>query len=620
MLHKITSKRYIKLALTLIFLLSAVLFISACKDDSPGEEPPGAGTGMEYPCDPPPPPPKYDSSLTPFENYGVLNIVNGQLCDKDGFPIQLRGMSSFGLQWGAGSWVLTDDAFDVLANDWECDIIRLAMYVTEAGYRDNPSLVLSYLEHGIELATERGMYVMVDWHILTPGDPMHEDYLTAGLDDPDMPLGFLNLRDANPNWTGPQVFFAYLSQKYAYQGNVLWETANEPNRIGSYNDRFDVWTERLKPYHESIIEVIRLYDKKGIIICGTDNWSQYIDAPVNDPIDDPHVMYSMHFYSGTHDTGYDESPANPGIFGDYWLRRMTDNALAAGLAVFCTEWGASEASGDKGPYIDFAIRWIEFLADRKISWCAWSLAQKNETSSAFFASVTSNPSGRWPDEQVTDTGRFYRAMIKGDPVPMYPGPPEHNGDISKRPVVDKGPFKLFTFEDGTLEGWSRDDNSRVQNADIVVGVAESNALMFPITMVPGEDQWEQGARLGSMFFSQEEMPLARSGEITAFTMEVFLDENAATEGTMQLVIVLVPDGAGWWYEAGRVDIDPVNGGERITTADGRELRKYTILHPFTIAEYSSRVRVRNIILPLYNEGHSDYSGNVYYDNIGFIFE
>ena len=80
---------------------------------------------------------------TSFEKYGNLKIVtskknvqgkeitNRQICDKDGNPVQLKGMSTFGLQWEDGAWVLNDKAFDALAKDWKCDIIRLAMYVSE---------------------------------------------------------------------------------------------------------------------------------------------------------------------------------------------------------------------------------------------------------------------------------------------------------------------------------------------------------------------------------------------------------------------------------------------------------------------------------------------------------
>ena len=129
---------------------------------------------------------------TSFEKYGNLKIVtskknvqgkeitNRQICDKDGNPVQLKGMSTFGLQWEDGAWVLNDKAFDALAKDWKCDIIRLAMYVSEEGYKANPEEMLKKVEYGIKLATDRGMYVLIDWHILTPGDPMDEEYLRAG--------------------------------------------------------------------------------------------------------------------------------------------------------------------------------------------------------------------------------------------------------------------------------------------------------------------------------------------------------------------------------------------------------------------------------------------------------
>ena len=353
------------------------------------------------------------SSKTPFERYGVLQIVNGQLCDERGKPVQLKGMSTFGIQWTDGNWVLTDEAFDVLAYDWECDVIRIAMYITESGYRDSPGVNLQRLETGIELATQRGMYVLIDWHVLNPGNPKHENYLLAGLRDSSMPVEFLALRDANPEWTGPQVFFAYIAQKYGDQGNVLYETANEPNGLGSHSNRFEIWSRELKPYHESIVQVIRLYDHSGIIICGTDNWSQYVDAPIYDPIDDPNIMYAMHFYAGTHDTGYGLNKDEPDIEGEYWLRRMTDNALSNGLAVFCTEWGTSEASGDGGPYIEFATRWIEYMEDRGISWCAWSMAKKNEVSAAFNFTTSATPDGSWEDSELSESGHFYRLMISG---------------------------------------------------------------------------------------------------------------------------------------------------------------------------------------------------------------
>lgn len=67
---------------------------------------------------------------------GALRVIeyNGikTLGDEEGNPIQLRGMSTHGLQWFPK--ILNENAFAALANDWEANIIRLAMYVGEDGY------------------------------------------------------------------------------------------------------------------------------------------------------------------------------------------------------------------------------------------------------------------------------------------------------------------------------------------------------------------------------------------------------------------------------------------------------------------------------------------------------
>ena len=67
---------------------------------------------------------------------GALQLVeyNGQLtlAGEDGEPVQLRGMSTHGLHWFGE--IVNENAFAALSNDWECNVIRLAMYVGEYGY------------------------------------------------------------------------------------------------------------------------------------------------------------------------------------------------------------------------------------------------------------------------------------------------------------------------------------------------------------------------------------------------------------------------------------------------------------------------------------------------------
>ncbi|HEX8864511.1 MAG TPA: cellulase family glycosylhydrolase, partial [Lentzea sp.] len=97
---------------------------------------------------------------------GQLKVCGVQLCNKDGKAIQLRGMSTHGIQWyqqcAKSQW------WDALQNDWKADIVRVAMYVAakEGGYETNPRKFTDLMHSYIEEATKRGLYVLVDWHQL----------------------------------------------------------------------------------------------------------------------------------------------------------------------------------------------------------------------------------------------------------------------------------------------------------------------------------------------------------------------------------------------------------------------------------------------------------------------
>ena len=57
-------------------------------------------------------------------------------------------------------------------------------------------------------------------------------------------------------------------------------------------------------------------------------------------------------------------------------------ALDLGVAVFASEWGTSEATGDGGPTRGRCEEWLAFLDRHTISWVNWSLCDKSETSAA----------------------------------------------------------------------------------------------------------------------------------------------------------------------------------------------------------------------------------------------
>ena len=105
----------------------------------------------------------------PLAANGQLRVCGVKLCNEYGKPIQLRGMSTHGLQWYRQC--VNAASLDALANDWKADVLRISMYVQEDGYETNPRLFTDLVHTLIEQATARGMYAIVDWHMLDPGDP-----------------------------------------------------------------------------------------------------------------------------------------------------------------------------------------------------------------------------------------------------------------------------------------------------------------------------------------------------------------------------------------------------------------------------------------------------------------
>src|SRR5262245_51747069 len=102
---------------------------------------------------------------TPVSINGQLKVIGTKLCNQNGTPIQLRGMSTHGIQWYANC--TPDIALDTLAWKWGADVFRIAMYVQEGGYETNPAGFTAQVKQLVDKATTRGMYALIDFHMLT---------------------------------------------------------------------------------------------------------------------------------------------------------------------------------------------------------------------------------------------------------------------------------------------------------------------------------------------------------------------------------------------------------------------------------------------------------------------
>ncbi len=303
---------------------------------------------------------------TPLENHGKLSIKGTDIVDKNGKKYQLKGISTHGIAWFPD--YVNKDAFKTLRDDWDANLIRIAMYTGESGgyCQDGDQAKLKKLvEDGVGYATELGMYVIVDWHILSDNNPgINEDEAIK--------------------------FFDEISAEYADYDNVLYEICNEPNGSTTWDD--------IKSYAEKVIPVIRENDKDAIIIVGTPTWSQDVEIAAADPIEgQENIAYTLHFYAATHKDN---------------IRDKAKTALDKGLCLFVSEFSICDASGNGGIDYDSAEEWFKLINDNNISYAAWNLSNKNETST-LIDSACDKTSG-WSDDELSDTGVWIKSMIRDE--------------------------------------------------------------------------------------------------------------------------------------------------------------------------------------------------------------
>lgn len=122
---------------------------------------------------------KYGSTVKTAEEpsnvptaHGALRVDGANLVDAKGEKYQLYGMSTHGIAWFPQ--YINRDTFRTLQDDWGTNCVRLAMYTEEYnGYCSggNKEELKRLMEEGVSYATELGMYVIVDWHVLNDKDP-----------------------------------------------------------------------------------------------------------------------------------------------------------------------------------------------------------------------------------------------------------------------------------------------------------------------------------------------------------------------------------------------------------------------------------------------------------------
>ena len=294
----------------------------------------------------------------PVGDHGLLRAEGSRIVGTDGEPVSLAGMSFFWSQWQGKLY--NADVVRWLKEDWKVSVVRAAVGIAEGGYLENPELEMTKIRRVVDAAIAEDLYVIIDWH-----DHHAEDHRAEAVD-----------------------FFTTMARDYGDHPHVIYEIYNEPLEVS--------WSDTIKPYAEAVIAAIRRHDADNLIVVGTPRWSQRVDEAAADPLEDPNVAYTLHFYAGSHGKE---------------LRSRARKALDAGVALMVTEWGTVDANGDGDVARRSVKAWLRFLREHQLSHLNWSIADKDEGASILRPGAS--PTGGWGADDLTESGKLVRELVRG---------------------------------------------------------------------------------------------------------------------------------------------------------------------------------------------------------------
>jgi endoglucanase len=310
--------------------------------------------------------PAADKTAGFVEKHGQLSVKGTRLVDGKGDPVVLAGMSYGWHNWWPQYW--NAETVRWLRDDWRCTVLRAAMGVEpDSGYLRRPEFSRNLVKKVVDACIRGGLYVIIDWH-----DHNAHRHPDAAVE-----------------------FFTEMARTYGTNPGVIYEIYNEPAEAD--------W-KTVKAYSEKVISAIRAIDPDNLILVGSPHWDQDVHIAADDPVTGfSNLMYTLHFYAGTHKA---------------WLRERGDYALKKGIPLFVSEYGGCDASGD-GP-IDRPewTLWMDWMNANGISWCGWAVYDKRETSAALKPGAS--VSGGWSAEDLKESGTIARGLIRETNARAFP--------------------------------------------------------------------------------------------------------------------------------------------------------------------------------------------------------
>lgn len=280
-----------------------------------------------------------------FSSRGKIIKNNLQIVDKNGVPIELRGIGTHIIL--AYTNMHTIEMFKSL-KCFGINCIRISVYLEDRydsspasggnsklwqGYINSKEEQDAEIEKIVNYCTELGMYVILDWHVMRGGNG-------GGVND-------LHETEAIE-------FFQKYSLKYSTYGNVLYEFANEPFQT-EYSD--------LAHYVNNVRNVVVENVDNPVMFCGVGKGGGVVETynalnqlGIND------VFVSLHSYGTNISTAFET------------YRKQ-------GIPVCSTEYGIGSESGETTDAMaEMFVTNMEYMHENAVPSIVWKLTDQEKTS------------------------------------------------------------------------------------------------------------------------------------------------------------------------------------------------------------------------------------------------
>ena len=316
-----------------------------------------------------------------YPNLKTIKKKGTKIVDEAGNEIILTGIGTHSIS--EYNSLYTEDVMRTLAY-YGINCIRISVYLSDIinltasegrtllGWLKHSEELKPIIEQIISVATNVGLYIILDWHSYHVYDGDVTQYQSQQED-----------------------FFEYFSSKYASYRNILYELHNEPYKNTAIE---------LLPSVLTCSSIIRENNPNAILICGNGGWLNDVDPIIDmntvfNINNNLNIFISSHLYTG--DQTYED---------------MVKKYVDLGIPIFVSEWGNSALSGDGEITDEEAIKMFNYCHSNKISYCLWKLTYQNMSTAVLnhdhFKINGYYKYGGWRKSDLSHNGNLYFETIR----------------------------------------------------------------------------------------------------------------------------------------------------------------------------------------------------------------